>query len=116
MSTSDDLRKLADRFSAGWHDGIKIDASDVMLLTDAAAEIERLLSESDERLKNTVAQEMEIERLRKGLSEVEFLIKESAGVYGLHLNGELSPWGSLRTGGEYEAWLVEFDNALEQTP
>ena len=83
MSTSDDLRKLADRFSAGWHDGIKIDASDVMLLTDAAAEIERLLSESDERLKNTVAQEMEIERLRKGLSEVEFLIKESAGVYGL---------------------------------
>lgn len=81
-----------------------------------AAEIERLRAESDERLKNTVAQAMEIERLRKGLSEVEFLIKESAGVYGLHLNGELSPWGSLRTGGEYEAWLVNFDNALEETP
>ena len=42
MTTSDSLRELADRFSAGWHDGIKIDASDVMLLTDSAAEIERL--------------------------------------------------------------------------
>jgi len=28
MSIPNDLRKLADRFSEGWHDGIKIDASD----------------------------------------------------------------------------------------
>lgn len=90
---------------------------------DNHAEIERLRAESDERLKNTVAQAMEIERLRidagrlrKGLSEVEVLIHESAGVYGLHLNGDLAPWSSLRTGGGYEDWLAEFDAALKETP
>ncbi len=31
------LRDLADKFSEGWHDGIKIDASDIELLADAAA-------------------------------------------------------------------------------
>jgi hypothetical protein len=30
------LEELADRFSEGWHEGIKIDASDIMLLSDAA--------------------------------------------------------------------------------
>lgn len=31
-----DLRTLAERFSEGWHDGIKIDALDIELLVDAA--------------------------------------------------------------------------------
>jgi hypothetical protein len=31
------LRDLADKFSKGWHDGIKIDATDIELLADAAA-------------------------------------------------------------------------------
>tara|TARA_R110000868_G_scaffold261898_1_gene520072 strand:- start:406 stop:765 length:360 start_codon:yes stop_codon:yes gene_type:complete len=30
------LEELADRFSEGWHEGIKIDASDIMLLSEAA--------------------------------------------------------------------------------
>jgi hypothetical protein len=30
------LEALAERFSEGWHEGIKIDASDIMLLNDAA--------------------------------------------------------------------------------
>lgn len=30
------LRELADKFSEGWHDGIRIDASDVMDLSKAA--------------------------------------------------------------------------------
>ena len=30
------LEALAVRFSEGWHEGIKIDASDIMLLNDAA--------------------------------------------------------------------------------
>ncbi len=34
------LRALADKFSEGWHDGIKIDASDIELLADAAAALE----------------------------------------------------------------------------
>lgn len=37
LKLAQDLRTLADRFSEDWHDGIKIDASDIMLLTDAAA-------------------------------------------------------------------------------
>ena len=36
------FRQLADKFSEGWHDGITIDASDVMTLSEAAEEIERL--------------------------------------------------------------------------
>lgn len=40
MSTQDKLpqalRELADKFSVGWHDGIKIDATDIVTLTDAA--------------------------------------------------------------------------------
>ena len=30
------LEELAVRFSEGWHEGIKIDASDIMLLNEAA--------------------------------------------------------------------------------
>jgi hypothetical protein len=39
-----ELRELADRFSEGWHDGIKIDASDIMLLAMAASQIEQARS------------------------------------------------------------------------
>ena len=31
-----ELERLADRFSEGWHEGIKIDASDIILLNEAA--------------------------------------------------------------------------------
>lgn len=36
LKLAQDLRILADRFSEGWHDGIKIDVSDIVLLSDAA--------------------------------------------------------------------------------
>lgn len=42
MSKPEELRQLADKFSEGWHEGIKIDAMDVMLLSDAASELESL--------------------------------------------------------------------------
>jgi hypothetical protein len=41
MKQAQALRELADRFSEGWHDGIKIDASDIMLLAMAASAIEQ---------------------------------------------------------------------------
>ena len=53
------------------------------------------------------------ERLRKGLSAVRDLINESTGVYGLHLNGDVSPWDELRTGGRFEGWLMDFDAAID---
>jgi hypothetical protein len=36
-----ELRRLADKFSEGWHDGIKIDATDIMLLAEVAAALEQ---------------------------------------------------------------------------
>jgi hypothetical protein len=39
-----ELRELADKFSEGWHDGIKIDASHIMLLSMAASQIEQARS------------------------------------------------------------------------
>lgn len=51
--------------------------------------------------------------LVEGLLAVEALVNESKGVFGLHLNGDPSPWGELRTGGRFEDWLAKFDEALE---
>lgn len=42
MDHANRLRQIADKFSEGWHDGIKIDAMDVMLLSDSASELESL--------------------------------------------------------------------------
>lgn len=39
---------------------------------------------------------------REALGEVQDLIGESHGVYGLHLNGDESPWGELEKGGRFE--------------
>jgi predicted RNase H-like nuclease (RuvC/YqgF family) len=51
------------------------------------------------------------ERLREALEEVSGLINESSGVYGLHLNGDPSPWEELLPGGKFE-WLASFDEAI----
>ena len=53
------------------------------------------------------------EKLLKGLGAVVCLIEESYGVVGLHLNGDTATWHELRTGGQYEDWLEDFDTALE---
>ena len=41
LRLAQDLRGLADKFSEGWHDGIKIDSSDIMLLAMAASALEQ---------------------------------------------------------------------------
>lgn len=51
-----------------------------------------------------------------GLKAVDNLMSESAGVCGLHLNGDDAPWDTLRTGGHYEDWLLDFDKALAAIP
>ena len=50
---------------------------------------------------------------KDGLLAVVNLIESSLGVYGLHLNGELAPWDTLRTGGGYEDWLQSLDAAVD---
>lgn len=39
------------------------------------------------------------------VSDFDQLVAESKGVDGLHLNGEIAPWGDLLAGGRYEEWL-----------
>ena len=51
------------------------------------------------------------EALDKSIRSVSELIGFSRGVDGLHLNGDIAEWDSLRTGGSYEGWLIEFDEA-----
>ena len=54
-----------------------------------------------------------LKKLVEGLLAVEELINESGGVFGLHLNGDPSPWEQLISGGRFEDWLCKFDDALE---
>lgn len=50
------------------------------------------------------------------LNEILDLMGESDGVYGLHLNGDVSPWGELDEGGRFERLtsLSEAVAALKQ--
>ena len=52
-------------------------------------------------------------KLVLGINAVANLIDNSTGIEGLHLNGDIAPWDELRTGGRFESWLVDFDDALE---
>lgn len=58
-------------------------------------------------------EEYKRKKLVRGLLAVVSLIHDSQGVAGLHLNGDVAPWSELRTGGRFEEWLYEFDDALE---
>ena len=51
--------------------------------------------------------------LRNLVFSVRDLIAESAGVQGLHLNGDLAYWESLTRGGRFEEWLMSYDEAAE---
>lgn len=45
--------------------------------------------------------------------DLHALIGESAGVAGLHQNGELADWESLMRGGRFESWLMSLDELDE---
>ena len=48
------------------------------------------------------------EKLNKVVHCVSDLIDNSDGVYGLHLNGDPTPWNSLLKGGRDEGWMIDF--------
>lgn len=54
--------------------------------------------------------------LVSGIEAVAALMDESSGVAGLHLNGDVAEWHSLRTGGHLENWLLAFDEAQAVFP
>jgi hypothetical protein len=57
--------------------------------------------------------ETENKLLRAGLKAVYQLMRESHGVTGLHLNGDVAPWDELLQGGRFEQWLIDFSLAME---
>ncbi|MEH8111487.1 hypothetical protein Q7I18_11140 [Aeromonas veronii] len=54
-----------------------------------------------------------LKALERLSGDVEALMKESGGVYGLHQNGEPAPWGELVAGGRHETWLLSLSDAAE---
>lgn len=44
-------------------------------------------------------------------ADLSGLISDSYGVTGLHLNGDVAPWGELLPGGRFEDWLFSIDAA-----
>jgi uncharacterized coiled-coil DUF342 family protein len=87
------------------YQGHRADDAEVEL-SEQNETIDRLRAERD-------ALRERVERQHKGLKAVEDLINESDGVYGYHLNGDLSPWGDFLEGGCNETYLMEFEEALE---
>jgi hypothetical protein len=67
------LRDLADKFSEGWHDGIKIDATDIELLADAAA----ALAEPEQS--EPVAWAATSKHVVGGVAEVHLLLNKPQG-------------------------------------
>lgn len=51
-------------------------------------------------------------QLKGLLSDIQGLMGESSGVYGLHLNGDVSPWSELEEGGRFER-LTHLSSAQE---
>ena len=70
-----------------------------------------------EAVKNTISTDQLLkqiaEALDKAVRSISELISFSRGVDGLHLNGDVAPWDELRTGGRFEEWMIEFDEAQE---
>lgn len=83
-----------------------------MDLQGALGTIENL-EKDREQLRADLAREKQLgETLRRGVLAVQTLILESRGVEGLHLNRDIALWDDLRSGGQFETWLVELDEAL----
>ena len=71
------------------------------------AALQTEVSELRRRLQQTLDCQ---EQLCRALEQLE---SESEGVAGLHRNGDVASWESLRRGGAYEPWLLVLDEALD---
>lgn len=54
-----------------------------------------------------------VNTMQKLVDDLDALIAESEGVYGLHRNGDGAPWGELTKGGRFEEWLSSLDDARD---
>lgn len=71
----------------------------------------RATNDVDFLLSRCASLESLVRELAKGVVAVRDLMAESGGVYGLHLNGDPSPWHELVEGGFFEAWLIDYSAA-----
>ena len=67
--------------------------------------------EQEEKRRKEV--EAECDRYKSGIMAVKKLIEQSYGVNGLHLDGDVASWETIRTGGHFEEWLKPFDEAID---
>ena len=77
------------------------------------AEVERLTKVKNDYRKRAWGEYLRRLKAQNGLKAVVDLINESEGVIGLHQNGDVASWDSLQTGGAFEDWLVDFDDAVD---
>lgn len=64
----------------------------------------RLIASAPELLEALDKASAAIQRLH---TDVEALMADSEGVYGLHGNGDPAPWDELREGGRFDDWIGE---------
>jgi len=78
-----------------------------------AARMQEMHLDSEDKLAKAAAV---ILQAGTALQEVQDLISESSGVYGLHLNGDCSPWNEIEQGGRFErlCTLPDALSAIEQ--
>lgn len=67
----------------------------------------------EELVKVIERKQLRIVELECAVDSVKDLIASSSGVAGLHLNGDIADWDSLRSGGSFEEWLSAFDDAID---
>jgi hypothetical protein len=84
-------------------------------LGDGCCPLADWLNERESLRQQLTDSQKQVTLLQKGILAVDCLINNSSGVVELHHNGDIAEWGSLRTGGQFESWLVEFDEALAAT-
>ncbi|MDE2107280.1 MAG: hypothetical protein KGL39_59330 [Patescibacteria group bacterium] len=70
---------------------------------DATKEEVSMFNELDQECIRLRKENAALREALQGLhDDIDGLMGESSGVYGLHLNGDPSPWGELIPGGRFE--------------
>ena len=78
-------------------------------LADALDEIIWLKHRYKTKSKELEELQNENRNYKAAMDDVLVLIDNSYGVSGLHLNGDVAPWGELMSGGRFEGWLMSID-------
>ena len=87
--------------------GLTLETNPLELLNFAHAILARWGRPTIEPVPDTKAHEL----LNLLLDDLDALVDSSEGVAGLHLNGDVASWESLREGGRFGTWLMRMDEA-----